>query len=191
MKVLVVYAHFNPKSFCHAILESFTRGLKDGGHTFEVIDLHGIKFDPALKVGDMAQFTGGQMPQDILSQQEKVSQADALAFIYPTIGYFQPPILWGWQVRVFSHGFAYKASEKGMEGLLSLKKGICITTTGLPEEFYKTTGVGDAAKKLIGTIFWSFGIQDYEIVNLYSVQTVDDETRKEYLQKAYRLGKEL
>jgi len=28
MKVLTIYAYPNPKSFCHAILEQFTRGLK-------------------------------------------------------------------------------------------------------------------------------------------------------------------
>jgi NAD(P)H dehydrogenase (quinone) len=33
MKVLTVYAHPNPKSFCHAILQRFTKGLEDAGHT--------------------------------------------------------------------------------------------------------------------------------------------------------------
>ena len=33
MRVLTVYAHPNPKSFCHAILQQFTKGLKDVGHT--------------------------------------------------------------------------------------------------------------------------------------------------------------
>jgi NAD(P)H dehydrogenase (quinone) len=32
MEVLVVYAHLNPKSFCHAVMESFAKGLEDGGH---------------------------------------------------------------------------------------------------------------------------------------------------------------
>lgn len=68
MKVLVVYAHPNPQSFNHAVLESFTKGLKDGEHTFEVVDLHAIKFDPCTKLEDLAQFTGGQMPEDVLDQ---------------------------------------------------------------------------------------------------------------------------
>jgi NAD(P)H dehydrogenase (quinone) len=81
MKVLVVYAHPNPQSFNHAILEAFTKGLKDGGHTFEVVDLHAIKFDPCTKLEDLAQFTGGQMPRDVLEQQEKLAAADGLAAI--------------------------------------------------------------------------------------------------------------
>jgi putative NADPH-quinone reductase len=138
----------------------------------------------------MAQFTGGQMPQDVLDQQEKISQSDAVAFIYPTIGYFQPAILWGWQARVFSYGFAYQASEKGMEALLSLKKGLCISTTILPEELYQSTGVGAAAKTLIGAVFWTFGIHNYDVINFYTVQQVDDDARKQYLATAYQLGKE-
>jgi NAD(P)H dehydrogenase (quinone) len=190
MKVLVLYAHWNPKSFCNAILESFTTGLKDGGHTVEILDLYSMKFDPTIKVEDMAQWTGGQMPQDVLAQQEKVSQADALAYIYPTVGYFLPAILWGWGLRVFSHGFAYSAGPEGVKGLLNIKKAICITTTGFPEDFYKTTGVGDAANKINATVFWTFGTTNFETVFLYSPQTVGDDVRKGYLEKAYSLGKE-
>ena len=54
MKVLVVYAHPNPQSFNHAVLEEFTKGLKDGGHSFEVVDLHAVRFDPRLKIQDFA-----------------------------------------------------------------------------------------------------------------------------------------
>ena len=46
MKVLTVYAHPNPKSFNHAVLERFTAGLRDAGHTSEVVDLYAIGFNP-------------------------------------------------------------------------------------------------------------------------------------------------
>lgn len=46
MNVLTIYAHHNPKSFCHAVLEKFTAGLEDAGHKNEVVDLHATKFDP-------------------------------------------------------------------------------------------------------------------------------------------------
>lgn len=190
MEVLIVYAHPNPKSFCHAVLESFTKGLKEAGHTFKVLDLYNLGFQTTLKVEDLVQFAGGKMPQDVLDQQEKVSQADAMAFIYPTMGFYMPSILMGWQERVFSHGFAYVAGKEGMRGLLGDKKAISIRTTGMPEEFYRTSGAGDAAKKLLSTVFWLTGIQDYKIVNLYAVQAVGDEVRKKYLEKAYVLGKE-
>lgn len=46
MHVLVVYANANPKSFCHAILDEFTAGLREAGHSSEVVDLYAIEFDP-------------------------------------------------------------------------------------------------------------------------------------------------
>ncbi len=48
MRVLTVYANPSPKSFCHAILEQFTRGLAEAGHTNEVVDLYAMKFNPVL-----------------------------------------------------------------------------------------------------------------------------------------------
>ncbi|MGZ6633638.1 MAG: NAD(P)H-dependent oxidoreductase [Solirubrobacteraceae bacterium] len=51
MRVLAVYAHPNRKSFCHAVLEQFTTGLRDGGHSVEVVDLYAIKFDPVFAIG--------------------------------------------------------------------------------------------------------------------------------------------
>jgi NAD(P)H dehydrogenase (quinone) len=65
MKVLTVYAHNNPRSFCHGVLEHFTEGLRDAGHTSEVIDLYAIKFDPVLRDRDVPSWTGDTMPEDI------------------------------------------------------------------------------------------------------------------------------
>jgi putative NADPH-quinone reductase len=52
MKVLTIYAHHDPRSFCHAILQRFTEGLRDAGHASEVVDLYAIRFDPALRDED-------------------------------------------------------------------------------------------------------------------------------------------
>lgn len=49
MKVLTIYAHHNPHSLCHAVLEQFCAGLKDGGHSNEVVDLHAIGFGAACQ----------------------------------------------------------------------------------------------------------------------------------------------
>ena len=192
MRVLILYAHPNPKSFNHAVLENFVRGLKDSGHTPEVVDLYASKFNPCIMPEDFAQFTGGQMPQDVLDQQEKVAGADALVFIYPVWAWWIPAILKGWFDRVFSHGFAYRLTEKGeMVGLLKHKKALLINTTGFPEEYYKALGVEDAMKKIIIDLTLRMcGIQNVEHVFLYGVQFVDAKARKKYLQGARKLGKD-
>jgi NAD(P)H dehydrogenase (quinone) len=68
MNILTVYAHPNPKSFCHAILEQFTRGLKDAGHTSEVVDLYAIHFDPVFRINDFASYVHESMPAEILEE---------------------------------------------------------------------------------------------------------------------------
>ena len=52
MKVLIIFAHPNPKSFTRAILDNFVRGLKEAGHQYEVVDLYKVKFNPDQRDGD-------------------------------------------------------------------------------------------------------------------------------------------
>jgi NAD(P)H dehydrogenase (quinone) len=66
MKILTVYAHHDPRSFCHGVLERFNAGLTDAGHTNDVLDLYAIKFDPVFREQDVASYTSGTIPPDIL-----------------------------------------------------------------------------------------------------------------------------
>ena len=68
MRVLTVYAHPNPKSFCHAILQQFTKGLEDAGHVSEVVDLYAIRFDPVFRMEDYAGYVHESMPPEILEE---------------------------------------------------------------------------------------------------------------------------
>lgn len=68
MKVLTVYAHPNPASFCHAVLEQFTKGLADAGHDGEVVDLYAIRFDPVFRLEDFASYVHESMPPEILER---------------------------------------------------------------------------------------------------------------------------
>jgi len=68
MRVLIVYAHPNPESFCHAILQQFTKGLEDAGHASEVVDLYAIRFDPVFRMRDFASYVHESIPLEILEQ---------------------------------------------------------------------------------------------------------------------------
>jgi NAD(P)H dehydrogenase (quinone) len=67
MKVLTVYAHHNPRSFCHAILERFGEGLRDAGHENDVVDLHAIRFDPVFGDRDTPDWVDDSVPDDVLT----------------------------------------------------------------------------------------------------------------------------
>jgi NAD(P)H dehydrogenase (quinone) len=70
VRVLVVYAHPNPRSFCHAVLEKVTAGLSDGGHDHEVVDLYAIGFDPVFSERDYLQFMHESLPDELVEQAD-------------------------------------------------------------------------------------------------------------------------
>jgi NAD(P)H dehydrogenase (quinone) len=76
MNVLTIYAHPDPKSFCHAVLQQFTKGLEDAGHTNETINLYAIGFDPVLKDRDLTNWLPDENAPDVV---EKVVKEKVLA----------------------------------------------------------------------------------------------------------------
>ncbi|MGB8817099.1 MAG: NAD(P)H-dependent oxidoreductase [Rhizobiaceae bacterium] len=66
MRVLIVYAHHNRHSLCHAILERVEAGLRDAGHEYETVDLHAIGFDPVLRKEDSPNWIDDSVPDDVL-----------------------------------------------------------------------------------------------------------------------------
>jgi NAD(P)H dehydrogenase (quinone) len=70
MKVLIIYAHPNPKSFTKAILDNFVRGLEESGHPYEVVDLYKTKFNPIFQDMDSAFFVDEDMPKELFEQMD-------------------------------------------------------------------------------------------------------------------------
>jgi len=66
MRVLTVYAHPNPRSFNHAVLDRFTAGLKDAGHVSEVVDLHASGFNPVHTMKDAPSWITAETPLHVL-----------------------------------------------------------------------------------------------------------------------------
>jgi NAD(P)H dehydrogenase (quinone) len=79
MKVLIIFAHPNPKSFTRAILDNFVTGLKEGGHQFEIIDLYKTKFNPVFQDMDAAFFVDEDMPADLFKQMDMKKMITELA----------------------------------------------------------------------------------------------------------------
>ena len=191
MKVLVVYAHPNPDSFNHAVLERFVAGLQSRNHEVEILDLYAQGFDPLLSAADLAALQAGETPADIKSQQAKVARAEGLAFIFPIWWSSMPAVLKGWIDRVFSLGFAYAFREEGPVGLLKQQKALLITTAGGDQAFFDHSGIQKAIQMTIDLgIFGFTGIPKIQHEFFYNVVQIDGATREGYLQKAFSLGAE-
>ena len=68
MKVLTVFAHHASKSFCHAVIDRFDAGLRDAGHTNEIVDLYAIGFDPVIRPRDNPSWLTETIPDDMLDR---------------------------------------------------------------------------------------------------------------------------
>jgi len=66
MNVLTVFAHPGQGSLCHAILARFDAGLREAGHTNEIVDLYAIGFDPVLRDRDNPNWMDPEAPDEIL-----------------------------------------------------------------------------------------------------------------------------
>lgn len=80
MRVLIVYAHQSATSFCHAVLEQFTRGLVEAGHEYGVVDLYAAKFNPVMGLRDMTFFAHETVPLEIV---ESMHPRDGLLALAP------------------------------------------------------------------------------------------------------------
>jgi len=184
MKVLVVYSHPNPKSFNHAILETTLETLKAGDHEVRVRDLYAQGFDPVLKGSDFVALQAGALPADILAEQAEITWAEVMVFVYPVWWTGLPAMIKGYIERVYLHGFAYVYADGGIKALLKGKKALIINTTGTPTEMYDANGMSAAMRKTsdLGIL----GFCGFEMIgHLFfgGVPSVDDSTRKGYLEK--------
>ena len=68
MKVLTGFAHPASRSFWHAVLERFDAGLRESGHTNEILDLYAIGFDPILRERDDPSWLTETIPDDRLER---------------------------------------------------------------------------------------------------------------------------
>ncbi|ULO05347.1 NAD(P)H-dependent oxidoreductase [Paenibacillus sp. 19GGS1-52] len=184
MKHLIIYAHPNPESLNHSILETTVQALKNNGHEVVVRDLYALDFQPVLKPEDTANMRAGQTPQDIKTEQEFITQAEAITFIYPIWWTGLPAIVKGYIDRVFSYGFAYSAGEEGIIKLLNGKKGLIINTHGTPNAVYDNIGMTAGMKMTSDVGIFDFvGIESVGHLFLGSIGYLDEVAYKGMLKE--------
>ena len=191
MKYLIVYAHPNPKSFNHAILETISQELQKKKREFTVRDLYRIGFNPVLSTKDLLAIQDGAVPKDIKKEQNYISKADTLIFIFPIWWSAMPAMLKGYIDRVFSLGFAYDITEDEIIGLLKGKKVFIVTTTGASEEDYEKMGAFKMMNMSIDMAIFQFsGMKVIGHKYFSSVPNVSQQDRKKMLKELRLLVKE-
>ncbi|WDF51352.1 NAD(P)H-dependent oxidoreductase [Paenibacillus sp. KACC 21273] len=160
MKHLIVFAHPHQEGTNQAILKRMVQTLESQGHEVVVRDLYALNFQPVLTEADTEAMKAGNTPADIKAEQEYITAAEVITFVYPIWWTGLPAILKGYVDRVFAYGFAYGYEETGVAQLLTGKKGLIINTHGQTNEIYDQVGMTDGLKITSTTgIFGFVGIE--------------------------------
>ncbi|WP_299780622.1 NAD(P)H-dependent oxidoreductase [uncultured Formosa sp.] len=144
MKHLIIYAHPNKASLNHHFKQTVVDILTQHNHDVIVRDLYHIDFNPILSLSDIGGQRKGEVSDDVKMEQDFISWADIITFIYPIWWTGMPAIMKGYIDRVFSYGFAYRYDQGIQKGLLSGKEIFVINTQGKSNTEYKEIGMDQA-----------------------------------------------
>lgn len=155
MKILIVYAHPEPRSLNGKMRDVALTTLRAAGHEVRVSDLYAMNFKAVADRDDFGvddqQFFHLQTeqdrawehrsyPRDIAEEQEKLIWADLLILQFPFWWQSVPAILKGWFDRVLSRSFSYGKGRAFADGGLRGKRAFCALTTGTPEAAFRSDG---------------------------------------------------
>jgi NAD(P)H dehydrogenase (quinone) len=156
MKVLIVFAHPEFKSFNGAMFQTAIATLKAAGHDVQYSDLYTMKFDPVsdrrnfTSVKDAEYFkqqmeelhateTGGFTPE-IEAEMQKLEWCDLMIWQFPLWWFSVPAILKGWVDRVFAMGRVYNREHIYETGRFRGKKAMLALTVGGTKDAYLDGG---------------------------------------------------
>jgi len=158
MRVFIVHAHPEPKSFNGAMTRAATEALTTAGHEVVVSDLYAMHFNP---VSDRRNFVTTHDPDyyrqqaeeayaaahdgfapDVQAEMDKLFWCDVLILQFPLWWFGLPAILKGWVDRVFaSGGRVYGGGKWYDRGVFVGKRAMCAITIGGPPAIYSEFGL--------------------------------------------------
>lgn len=187
MRVFVVHAHPEPKSFNGALTDTATQTLCAAGHEVTVSDLYAMGWDP---VSDRRNFTTRLDPEyfkqqaeeqhaashdgfarDVQQEQEKLLGCDVLILQFPLWWFGLPAILKGWVDRVFAAGGRIYGGGKWYDrGVFAGKRALCSTTIGGTAAMFGERGLSGSLDKILFPIHHGmFAFTGFQVVQPFVV----------------------
>lgn len=194
MHVYILFAHPAPRSFSRRVLEAFTRGLEQAGHSLEVNDLYATGFCSELDRDQYEREVGldpdAPVPDDVAAEQAKIDRADALAFVFPLWWSDCPARLKGWFDRVLTYGYAYfydEAEERHTE--IDIEKALVICSAGHTAEHLEETGIAESMRRImIQDRLLGIGVKSATLEILGGMMPGDEAFTESNLKRAFALG---
>lgn len=201
MKVLVVYAHHEPRSFNTALLQRSVETLQRCGHEVRVSDLYAMGFNPIASAADFRirrfpealQYDREQkhahehraFADDIQAELEKVLWCDFLILQFPLWWWSVPAIMKGWIDRVFVNGVVYGKGRRMDTGGLKGRSAMLAITTGCYPEMVAPDGLlGDLDVSLWHLLSGTLAYAGFSVLPTFvawSIHYTSPEQRARYL----------
>jgi NAD(P)H dehydrogenase (quinone) len=184
VRMSVILAHPDPKSFNHAIARTVVEQLERNGHGVFLHDLYGENFDPLLT--DKEILKDVLLPTVIRNHCEEIGHAEGIVIIHPNWWGQPPAILKGWIDKVIRPGTAYEFLEgdsgEGIpSGLLKAKAAVVLNTSNTQPERERNT-FGDPLETIWrNCIFALCGVGTFYRRTFSVIVTSTEDQRKEWL----------
>ncbi|WP_145320160.1 NAD(P)H oxidoreductase [Paenibacillus xylanexedens] len=185
MNVLVVVSHPRKDSLTFQVAERFVQGLAEAGHGYEILDLHGIGFDPILREMDEPDYTQENQvfSPEVETEMERLKKHDAVAFVFPLWWWHLPAMLKGYVDRVMNNGFAYGAN------MLPHQQMLWIALSGVTEEQMQKRNYGQSIANLLNVGIADYcGVSQSRVEFLYETLESKPEHYEALLNHAHHLG---
>jgi NAD(P)H dehydrogenase (quinone) len=189
MKISVILAHPNKKSFNHAIAATVVETLKENGHEVFFHDLYEEKFEPILPAEEISRDVA--LPSEVEKHCDEISAAEGVVIIHPNWWGQPPAVLKGWVDRVIRSGVAYEFLEddkgEGVPcGLLKAKSAVVFNTSNTETEREKDI-FGDPLETIWkNCIFDLCGIKSFYRRMFSIIVMSSEEQRKAWLKEVGR-----
>ena len=205
MKVLIVHAHPEPKSFTAALRDQAVATLEAQGHEVQVSDLYAMNWNPVASADD---FSSRENPEylvyaleqrlgvksqslapDIQQELDKLLWADLLILNFPIFWFSAPAMLKGWIDRVLVSGICYGGKRFYDQGGLSSKKALVTVTLGGREHMFGDGAIHGPLEDMLrpilrGTLAY-VGFDVLQPFVAWHVPYISDEARQAFL-KSYQ-----
>nr|WP_279536478.1 NAD(P)H-dependent oxidoreductase [Nesterenkonia salmonea] len=168
--------------------------MRAGGHRVLESDLYAMDWNPVVQRADAdipdeerfhvtedvrQAYREGKLPADVVTEQEKLSRADAVIVQFPLWWYGMPAILKGWFDRIFVNGFAFgKDVETGQrlryeQGPFTGKRALVAVTLGdRPASIGPRGKSGEIDELLFGLLHGTFAYTGMSALEPWALLTI-------------------
>lgn len=203
MKVLIVHAHPEPRSFTAALCDQAAQTFRAQGHEVQVSDLYAMGWNPVASADDFSQrenpdylvyaleqrlgVKSGSIAPDIQQELDKLLWADLLVLNFPIFWFSAPAMLKGWIDRVLVSGVCYGGKRFYDQGGLAGKRALVTVTLGGREHMFGEGAIHGPLEDMLrpilrGTLAY-VGFEVLEPFVAWHVPYISDEARQAFLHR--------